>query len=943
MASCVVPVKRKADEDAIRCICGLDYDDGFSIACDACSRWCHAACFNIVDGAVPEEWLCWLCNPRPVDSDTTRTRIQRQREVERQRRRSSPGIERKARRPSTVTDEPSTHAYVPIAADIVHPDARARLHRHAHHWRGVSALASPADNTSTVPVVLPNTHNPSPTTLRQIPPAATSPDVRPPTYAVHTAAPVPSDHLITPFTSSITPSSAYLADPLNAYAHLGMPKPFVHLIGPPLDIALDARITGDSARFVRSGCRPNAVLRPVLCPHNDSDSLSFGVFALRDLKANEEVVLGWEWDDGNAIHSLPALIEAPHTFPHPSPSDSPHQVQYLRNQMSNILHALSSTFTTCACGSKTKTCVVNQMAAFVDDDHSRLLPPDNVNLGPLVGKKRGFRTRERLPFASGLGGVEMCDDSDMHVDPLPNFVVEPSSPSPDKGKGKAKSNGLLHNDIIARPTLIPRSSSSVAPPRMQRSSSRTSSSSENNTPLPEPDPPDEDRMPPKMRKRWKREIRNRQRESASYSPAASLISHGSTDPGVETTVGLEICIEEAPSSSKVQLNNSTQSPFQPWAPFERKAQLPLQAVHQEDKMDVDIDTHTHTPSARSPQTSISPRSRSRSPHSPRQHLHPSPTSTAITTPPSPREPKLPDVIPLSPPPSQRPIADSPESPPNISIDTPSPMTPIIPIPPEDHQSEDEMQIDETEDERQITPPPRPLHPELTPSPPPLHPPKSPSSISFSPASPSPSPPPYSPEQIPPLPELEPLQRSESPREPTVTPTFTPAREASRTPTPTPAVLPRVESEQALGQTPEPQSTIEVHPETERASTPTPVAPEPDASPSTPQPQTHAAKVKLSLKDFAARKKKMQKEVGGGLMSADASPRVGGMAGLGEKGGVLAVSPSLGVKELGSGKDLVNEGLVAPARPASVGALTSSLFGKGFSTKVRRGVCLMREY
>lgn len=112
-----------------------------------------------------------------------------------------------------------------------------------------------------------------------------------------------------------------------------MPKPFVHLLGPPLDIALDARVAGDEGRFVRSGCRPNAVLRPVICKEskenererakewgyappveNGEEPLTFGVFALRDLKANEEVVLGWEWDDGNAIHALPALIETPHLF-----------------------------------------------------------------------------------------------------------------------------------------------------------------------------------------------------------------------------------------------------------------------------------------------------------------------------------------------------------------------------------------------------------------------------------------------------------------------------------------------------------------------------------------------------------------------------------------------------------------------------------------------------
>lgn len=348
--SSVVPVKRKADEDAIRCICGFDYDDGFSIACDNCSRWCHAACFGIVDADVPEEWKCWICQPRLVDKDAAerlqRSRINRLRDVDKQRRRLSPGIERKQRRPSTISepqkrrrppsittptqdddlhidiDEPSTHAYVPITADIVHPDAREKLSRHAHNWRGVSAIST--DDHPATPIYLSDSSLTPTTTLKQIPSTVlahpfSNPDVRPPAYAVHTAAPVPSHHFIAPYTSSITPSSSYLADPLNAYAHLGMPKPFVHLIGPPLDLALDARIAGDSARFVRSGCKPNAVLRPVLCPSKDNsntstDSLSFGVFALRDLKPNEEVVLGWEWDDGNAVHSLPALVQAPHTF-----------------------------------------------------------------------------------------------------------------------------------------------------------------------------------------------------------------------------------------------------------------------------------------------------------------------------------------------------------------------------------------------------------------------------------------------------------------------------------------------------------------------------------------------------------------------------------------------------------------------------------------------------
>ena len=380
------------DADAISCICGFLFDDGFSIACDVCSRWCHAACFDIVEGEVPEEWRCWDCDPRPVDRDRA-VRLQKQRVAEAQarekerekekdkdkdkdkgrkrdrqgspvprRRVSAAAIEgsgnaKKKRRasiifPSTVQplpnnynhatpsqhgedepvdiDEPWTLSYVPITKDIVSPEVHARLRKQAQAWRGVTALSPlPASPHRTQIQSVPPT--PSPSQMH------TNPHVRPPTYSLHTTEPVSSSSYIAPYTCAITPSASYLADPLNAYAHLGMPKPFVHLLGPPLDVALDARVVGDEGRFARNGCRPNAVLRPVLCSKakdkerdrketgkkhaeerdetdDDNETLTFGVFALRDLKANEEVVLGWEWDDGNAVHSLPALIESPHMF-----------------------------------------------------------------------------------------------------------------------------------------------------------------------------------------------------------------------------------------------------------------------------------------------------------------------------------------------------------------------------------------------------------------------------------------------------------------------------------------------------------------------------------------------------------------------------------------------------------------------------------------------------
>lgn len=322
--------------DAINCICGIQYDDGFSIACDDCSRWCHAACFDIVEGGVPEEWRCWVCVPRGVDRErAVRAQKARTKEVlgggkgRRGSTAANGGEGKRKRRTSIIAevndthddhhhpqaaataaddgdgeDEPWTQAYIPITHDIIPlPQTRDKLRRQAQHWRGITALAPP-------------THTTPHTTIHPLPAPPTS--ILPPSYTLHTTHPVPAAALIAPYTSTITPSATYLADPLNAYAHLSMPKPFVHLLGHPLDLSLDARLAGGDARWARSGCRPNAVLRPVLCTdagQEEGETLSFGVFALRDLSAHEEVVLGWEWDDGSAVHSLPALIQNPHSFP----------------------------------------------------------------------------------------------------------------------------------------------------------------------------------------------------------------------------------------------------------------------------------------------------------------------------------------------------------------------------------------------------------------------------------------------------------------------------------------------------------------------------------------------------------------------------------------------------------------------------------------------------
>lgn len=93
------------DEDSgvIRCICGINDDDGFTIQCDRCLVWQHCACFGMSSSSVPEEYLCELCDPRPVNVAFAQEHQQRRKELD----------ARKARAEKTFNDRRQSEARSP--------------------------------------------------------------------------------------------------------------------------------------------------------------------------------------------------------------------------------------------------------------------------------------------------------------------------------------------------------------------------------------------------------------------------------------------------------------------------------------------------------------------------------------------------------------------------------------------------------------------------------------------------------------------------------------------------------------------------------------------------------------------------------------------------------------------------------------------------------------
>lgn len=161
---------------------------------------------------------------------------------------------------------------------------------------------------------------------------------------------IPAGTFLAPFTSVICSLESYVTAASSQYALLQTAKPFVHLVGrssrgeshehdedEPPALALDAREMGGEARWARSGCFPNAVIRPVLGFVSPSSptapespalngkkgakpkpkkggqaelTLSWGLYSTRPIAPRgEEIILGWEWDRCSAVHRLKQMVK----------------------------------------------------------------------------------------------------------------------------------------------------------------------------------------------------------------------------------------------------------------------------------------------------------------------------------------------------------------------------------------------------------------------------------------------------------------------------------------------------------------------------------------------------------------------------------------------------------------------------------------------------------
>ena len=67
------PPEENPDDDAIKCICGFNEDDGNTVFCEVCHTWGHIECYY-PDGVVPDVHECLDCKPRAIDVEGAKER-----------------------------------------------------------------------------------------------------------------------------------------------------------------------------------------------------------------------------------------------------------------------------------------------------------------------------------------------------------------------------------------------------------------------------------------------------------------------------------------------------------------------------------------------------------------------------------------------------------------------------------------------------------------------------------------------------------------------------------------------------------------------------------------------------------------------------------------------------------------------------------------------------
>ncbi|ODV88669.1 hypothetical protein CANCADRAFT_3316 [Tortispora caseinolytica NRRL Y-17796] len=334
----------------IICICGFDDDDGFTIQCEKCANWQHAVCVGISPARVPEVYLCDKCDPRTLDVRKAvvkqkRRRLKEERENELAKRTASPELNddskqnltngkkapsgKRSSKSKSRTRSPNdrrrqsgdsaghtdnnghdeesdglrgslisfsdshTLEYFPVSELLVHNDAKimmADIPDRCKDISNVTFLSSKQYHSMGFPETI----------VKHAPDHHRSRFTGLPKYGLYSLDDVNPDCLLIEVNGDVELQKTYKDCPLNQYAALNTPKPYV-IFHEDFPLCIDGRRRGTFARFVRRSCDSNARLSTVIINQND---VRFVLTSTEAIKHGHEITIPWTWDENHPVHKF---------------------------------------------------------------------------------------------------------------------------------------------------------------------------------------------------------------------------------------------------------------------------------------------------------------------------------------------------------------------------------------------------------------------------------------------------------------------------------------------------------------------------------------------------------------------------------------------------------------------------------------------------------------
>lgn len=331
--------------ESIRCVCGVDEDDGFTIQCDSCLVWQHVDCVGIKRDAVPDVYMCEQCRPVGEVSVTVGGALVRDKKPGRPSKRKL--VEMNVSAKTNLNFKPAAnlsknYIRLPVRERIL-PSLRnlASEYFQARLWWPRISLDSFGETNFEALNILGLPSNAPSTLLLRHEKALDVRELRSRVrrsnsqyfhgpanrFAVYVAQDIDPGAFIGEYIGEITHASLLKDVSMSTTASDFVPDS-VLFCGTAVEVSglvVDSRMKGNFLRYLRRSCRPNCMVKIVCHPNPPPGSLTISfphgdeiqdksfekkefevgvhwcLFALNTIKTGDELLLPIDYEDGNRI------------------------------------------------------------------------------------------------------------------------------------------------------------------------------------------------------------------------------------------------------------------------------------------------------------------------------------------------------------------------------------------------------------------------------------------------------------------------------------------------------------------------------------------------------------------------------------------------------------------------------------------------------------------